>query len=68
MGDVVGAEAPLSGGAQVVLHGVQVVEVGLQVRVHQDRGEEEDGEAQVEVEREVEEKEVKKHMCDMRMT
>ena len=45
--------------AQVVFHGVQVVEVGLQVRVHQDRGEEEDGEGQVEVEREVEEKEVK---------
>ena len=31
------------------------MEVGLQVRVHQDRGVEEDGEGQVEVEREVEE-------------
>ena len=41
--------------AQVIFHGVQVVEVGVQVRVHQDRGEEEDGEGQVEVEREVEE-------------
>ena len=34
-------------------HGVQVVEVGVQVRVHQDRGVEGDGEGQVEVEREV---------------
>ena len=38
---------------QVVFHSVQVVEVGVQVRVHQDRGVEEDGEGQVEVEREV---------------
>ena len=37
---------------QVIFHGVQVVEVGVQVRVHQDRGGEEDGEGQVEVERE----------------
>ena len=54
-GDVVGVEAPLSGVAQVIFHGVQVVEVGVQVRVHQDRGVEEDGEGQVEVEREDEE-------------
>ena len=52
-GDVVGVEAPLSGVAQVIFYGVQVVEVGVQVRVHQDRGVEEDGEVQVEVEREV---------------
>ena len=39
--------------AQVIFHGVQVVEVGVQARVHQDRGVEEDGEGQVEVEREV---------------
>ena len=51
--DVVGVEAPLGGVAQVIFHGVQVVEVGVQVRVHQDRGVEEDGEGQVEVEREV---------------
>ena len=51
-GDVVGVEAPLGGVAQVIFHGVQVVEVGVQVRVHQDRGVEEDGEGQVEVERE----------------
>ena len=55
VGDVIGVEAPLGGVAQVIFHGVQVVEVGVQVRVHQDRGEEEDGEGQVEVEREVEE-------------
>ena len=53
--DVVGVEAPLGGVAQVIFHGVQVVEVGVQVRVHQDRGVEEDGEGQVEVEREDEE-------------
>ena len=41
--------------AQVIFRGVPVVEVGVQVRVHQDRGVEEDGEGQVEVESEVEE-------------
>ena len=41
--------------AQVIFHGVQVVEVGVQVRVHQEGGVEEDGEGQFEVEREVEE-------------
>ena len=55
VGDVVGVEAPLGEVAQVIFHGVQVVEVGVQVRVHQDRGVEEDGEGQVEVEREVDE-------------
>ena len=68
MGDVVGVEAPFGGVAQVIFHGVQVVEVGLQVRVHQDRGEEEDGEGQVEVEREVEENQRQRHMCNMAMT
>ena len=63
-GDVVGVEAPLGGVAQVIFHGVQVVEVGLQVRVHQDRGEEEDGEGQVEVERGRRER-GQTHMCDM---
>ena len=41
--------------AQVIFHGVQVVEVGVQVKVHQDRGVEADGEGQIEVEREVDE-------------
>ena len=35
-GDVVGVVTPLRGVAQVVLHGVQVVEVGVLLRVHQD--------------------------------
>ena len=48
--------------AEVVFHGVKVVEVVVVLRVHQDRGEEEDGEGQVEVERE--EGEVKEnHTC-----
>ena len=64
-GDVVGVEAPLGGVAQVIFHGVQVVEVGVQVRVHENRGEEEDGEVQVEVEREVEENQGERYMCDM---
>ena len=67
MGDVVGVEALHGGVAQVTFHGIQVVEVGLQVREHQDK-EEEDGEGQVEVEREVEENQRQQHMCDMRMT
>ena len=54
--------------AQVIFHGVQVVEVGLQVRVHQDRGVEEDGKGQVEVEREVGEDQGERHKCNMRMT
>ena len=53
------------GVAQVVLHGVQVVEVGVRLRVHQDRGVEEDGEGQVEVERE--EGEVKENHTCMKM-
>ena len=68
VGDVVGVEAPLGGVAQVIFHGVQVVEVGVQVRTHEDRGVEEDGEGQVEVEREVEENQRQRHMCNMRMT
>ena len=64
VGDVAGVEAPLGGVAQVIFHGVQVVEVGVQVRVHQDRREEEDGEGQVEVEREVEDQR-ERHMCNM---
>ena len=43
-GDVVGVVTPLRGVAQVVLHDVQVVEVGVRLTVHQDRGVEEDGE------------------------
>ena len=64
-GDVVGVVTPLRGVAQVVLHGVQVVEVGVRLRVHQDRRVEEDGEGQVEVERE--EVEVKERRSCMKM-
>ena len=64
-GDVVGVVTPLRGVAQVVLHGVQVVEVGVRLRVHQDRGVEEDGERQVVVERE--EGEVKERRSCMTM-
>ena len=46
---------PLAEWRRFIFHGVQVVEVGVQVRVHQNRGVEEDGEGQVEVEREVDE-------------
>ena len=38
--------------AQVGLHGDQVVELSVLLRVHQEGGLEEDGEGQVEVERE----------------
>ena len=51
-GDVKGVVAPLRGVAQVWLHGDQVVEVGVLLSVHQDGEVEEDGEGQVEVERE----------------
>ena len=65
VGDVVGVVTPLGGVAQVVFHGVKVVEVGVVLRVHQDRGVEEDGEGQVEVEREVGEDQGERHMCNM---
>ena len=61
-GDVVASLLPF---AQVVLHGVQVVEVGVRLRVHQDGEVEEDGEGQVEVERE--EGEVKERRSCMKM-
>ena len=64
-GDVEGVVAPLGGVAQVIFHGVQVVEVGVQVRVHEEGEKEEDGEVQVEVEKEVEENQGRRHMCNM---
>ena len=48
-GVVVGDEAPLGGVAQVVSHGVKVVEI------HGEEGKEKDEEVRVEVKREVEE-------------
>ena len=50
--DVVGVVTPLRGGAQVVLHGDQVVELSVLLGVHEEGEVEEDGEDQVEVERE----------------
>ena len=51
--DVVGVVTPLvRGGAQVVLHGDQVVELSVLLEVHEKEEVGEDGERQVEVERE----------------
>ena len=50
--DVVGVVTPLRGVAQVVLHGDQVVELSVLLGVHEEGEVEEDGEGQVEVERE----------------
>ena len=50
--DVVGVVTPLRGGAQVVLHGDQVVELSVLLGVHEKGEVEEKGEGQVEVERE----------------
>ena len=62
VGGVVGVVTPLGGVTKVIFHGVKVVEVGVVLRVHQDRGVEEDGKEQVELERE--EGEVKEnHTC-----
>ena len=63
-----GDEAPLGGVAQVLLHGVRVVEVSLQVMEHEEGEKEKDGEVKVEVKGEVEENQGQPHMCDMRMT
>ena len=51
--DVVGVVTPLvRGGAQIVLHGVQVVELSVLLGVHEKGEVEEDGEDQVKIERE----------------
>ena len=64
--DVVGVVTPLRGGAQVVLHGDLVVELSVLLGVHQEGELEEDGEGQVEVERE--EGEVKERTAHHVMT
>ena len=51
-GDVVGVVTLLRGGAQVVLYGVQVVELSVLLGMHEEGELEEDGKGQVEVERE----------------
>ena len=59
-----GDEAPFGGVAQVVLHGVRVVEVSLQVREHEEGEKEKDGEVQVEVTGEAEENQRQPHIMD----
>ena len=63
--DVVGVVTPLRGGAQVVLHGDQVVELSVLLGVHEEGEVEKDGEGQVEVERE--EGEVREKRTCMKM-
>ena len=60
-GDVVAVVAPHGGVAQVIFHGVQVVEVGVLVGVHEEGEKEKDGEVQVEVKGEVEENQGQPH-------
>ena len=50
--DVVGVVTPLVRGGAQVLHGDQVVELSVLLGVHEEGEVEEDGEGQVEVERE----------------
>ena len=67
--DVVGVVTPLvRGGAQVVLHGDQVVELSVLLEVHEEGEVEEDGEGQVEVEREEGEVKEKRTWMTVRMT
>ena len=65
--DVVGVDTPLRGGAQVVLHGDQVVELSVLLGVHEKGEVEKDGEGQVEVEREEGEVKEKRTWMTMRM-
>ena len=50
--DVVGVVTPLVRGVAQVLHGDQVVELSVQLGMHQEGGLEEDKEGQIEVEEE----------------
>ena len=63
--DVVGVVTPLVRGGAQVLHGDQVVELSVLLEVHEKREVEEDGEGQIEVERE--ESEVKEKRSCMTM-
>ena len=65
--DVVSVVTPLRGVAQVVMHGDQVVELSVLLGVHQEGELEEDGEGQVEVEREECEVNEKRTWMTMRM-
>ena len=65
--DVVGVVTPLRGGAQVVLHGDQFDELSVLLEVHEKGEVEEDGEGQVELEREESEIKEKRTWMTMRM-
>ena len=65
--DVVVVVTLLRGGAQVVLHGDQVVELSVLLGVHEDGEVEEDRESQVEVEREEGEVKERRSWMTMRM-
>ena len=65
--DVVGVVTPLRGGAQVVLHGDQVVELSVLLELHEKGEVEENGEDQVEAEREEGEVREKRTWMTMRM-
>ena len=66
--DVVGVVTPLiRGGAKVVLHGDQVVELSVLLEVHEKGEVEEDGEGQIEVEREEGEVKEKRTWMTMQM-
>ena len=63
-GDVVGVVTPLVRGGAQVLHGDQVVELSVQLEVQEREEKGEDGEGQVEVEREDVENQGETHMDD----
>ena len=65
--DVAGVVTLLRGGAQVVLHGDQVVELSVLLGVHEEGEVEEDGEGQVEVEKEEGEVRERRTWMTMRM-
>ena len=65
--DVVGVVTPLVRGGAQVLHGDQVVELSVLLEVHEKGEVEEDGEGQVEVEREEGEVKEKRTWMTMRM-
>ena len=67
--DIVGVVTPLvHGGAQVVLHGDQVVELSVLLGVQERKEQGENGEGQVEAEREEGELKEKRPWMTMRLT
>ena len=66
-GDVAGVVTPLVRGGAQVLHGDQVVELSVQLEVQEREEQGEDGEGQIEVEREEGELKEKRTWMTMRM-